>query len=150
MTQLLEVTPADRETYLIVSGVTGKEPGDTWVMAMVRKGKDDHQPQLQAIVRNRLDGEATAARRYRDALERINAAVVDGKVCDDVAWFSPAETLHDFIQSVLHPGHQAAIADLFPTGSGVVHRADCLSFFAASPGPCDCTAEASAMGRPGA
>ena len=60
-------------------------------------------------------GAASAAARYRSALERIDAAALDGKVCDDVAWFGPAETLHDFIQSVLHPSEPAAVADLFPT-----------------------------------
>lgn len=117
MKKLLEVTPADREAYLIVTGVTGKTQGDGWVMAMVRKGHDDHRPGLQAIARNRLDAAETAGARYRNALERIDAAIMDGKVCDDVAWFGPAETLHDFIQSVLHPCQPAVIADLYPAAS---------------------------------
>jgi len=86
-------------------------------------------------------GEESSALRYREALERIDAAVMDGKVCDDVAWFGPAETLHDFIQSVLHPSEPAAVADLFPKDAAfaaITHEADCIAFFAASPGPCDC------------
>lgn len=55
----------------------------------------------------RLAGEVA---RLRMALLAIDQAVLDGKVCDDVAWFGPAETLHDFIQRILSP---AALGDLF-------------------------------------
>jgi hypothetical protein len=35
------------------------------------------------------------------ALEDIKQATIDGRVCDDVAWFSPIETLHDFCDRTL-------------------------------------------------
>ena len=35
------------------------------------------------------------------ALEDIKAATLNGRVCDDVAWFGPGETLHDFCESIL-------------------------------------------------
>ena len=66
---------------------------------------------------NRLRGSAWAVDRdgrYRRALEAIQQKVVDGQVCDDVAWFDQFTTLHDFIDEVLHPSQPAAIADLFP------------------------------------
>lgn len=47
------------------------------------------------------------------ALEAINTAVIDGRVCDDVAWFDKFTTLHDFIEEVLRPSQPAVVADLF-------------------------------------
>ena len=35
------------------------------------------------------------------ALEAIKQATLDGRVCDDVAWFGPGETLHDFCERIL-------------------------------------------------
>ena len=52
--------------------------------------------------------------RYRRALERIRQATLDGKVCDDVAWFDEITTLHDFIDMTLTPDPEAVVADLFP------------------------------------
>lgn len=49
--------------------------------------------------------------KYRDALKAIKQAVADGRVCDDVAWFSKIETLYDYIDGVLSP--PAALGDLF-------------------------------------
>ena len=56
---------------------------------------------------------ATDEARYRDALEQIQQATIDGKVCDDVAWFDKFTTLHDFIEETLRPSAPAAIGDLF-------------------------------------
>lgn len=56
--------------------------------------------------------------RYRAALEAIQEAVVEGRVCDDVAWFDPTETLYDFIEEVLRPSAPAVVADLFPSDAG--------------------------------
>lgn len=69
------------------------------------KGREECQPELDA-----LRGEVE---RFRGALEAIDKAVLDGNVCDDVAWFSGIETLHDFISSVLLPEPPAAIGDLY-------------------------------------
>jgi hypothetical protein len=35
------------------------------------------------------------------AIADIKQATLDGKVCDDVAWFSQIETLHDFCDRIL-------------------------------------------------
>jgi hypothetical protein len=35
------------------------------------------------------------------ALEAIKQATIDGRVCDDVAWFDNITTLHDFCDEVL-------------------------------------------------
>lgn len=35
------------------------------------------------------------------AIADIKQATLNGSVCDDVAWFGPGETLHDFCESVL-------------------------------------------------
>lgn len=37
----------------------------------------------------------------RKALEAIKQATIDGRVCDDVAWFDTITTLHDFCDQVL-------------------------------------------------
>lgn len=39
--------------------------------------------------------------RLCGAIEAIRQATLEGKVCDDVAWFSDIETLHDFCASTL-------------------------------------------------
>ena len=77
----------------------------------------------EALMRewDRLRGAASAVDqqgRYRLALEAIQQKIVDGHVCDDVAWFDQFTTLHDFIAEVLHPSQPAAIADLFPNDGG--------------------------------
>ena len=53
--------------------------------------------------------------RYRRALEEIKRAVIDGKVCDDVAWFDKFTTLHDFIDMALDPPEPPVFRDLFPS-----------------------------------
>jgi len=35
------------------------------------------------------------------ALREIKRATVEGRVCDDVAWFDEIETLHDFCDRIL-------------------------------------------------
>lgn len=35
------------------------------------------------------------------ALEAIKQATIDGRVCDDVAWFDEVTTLHDFCDEVI-------------------------------------------------
>lgn len=54
------------------------------------------------------------AKRLRGKLEAIDDAVINGRVCDDVAWFSKIETLHDFIEEALSPSPDAVVRDLFP------------------------------------
>lgn len=53
----------------------------------------------------RLLGERDALQndnaRLRSALTAIKQATIDGRVCDDVAWFTEIETLHDFCERVL-------------------------------------------------
>lgn len=39
--------------------------------------------------------------RLRGAIEAIRQATLRGDVCDDVAWFSQIETLHDFCAGTL-------------------------------------------------
>jgi poly-beta-hydroxyalkanoate depolymerase len=35
------------------------------------------------------------------AIREIKRATVEGRVCDDVAWFDQIETLHDFCDRIL-------------------------------------------------
>lgn len=61
---------------------------------------------LRAKGENPRSLEAEAAdeiERLRKAIEAIKLAAVMGKVCDDVAWFSDIETLHDFCDATLNP-----------------------------------------------
>jgi hypothetical protein len=39
--------------------------------------------------------------RLRLALEAIKQATIEGRVCDDVAWFDNITTLHDFCEQAL-------------------------------------------------
>lgn len=39
--------------------------------------------------------------RLRQAVAAIKQATIDGRVCDDVAWFTAIETLHDYCERVL-------------------------------------------------
>jgi nitrogen regulatory protein PII len=41
--------------------------------------------------------------RLRKAIEAIKQATLNGQICDDVAWFTPIETLHDFCDRTLFP-----------------------------------------------
>lgn len=45
----------------------------------------------------------------RDALEAIKKATIEGRVCDDVAWFDQITTLHDFCDLVLNPSDPYAV-----------------------------------------
>ncbi|WP_340265439.1 hypothetical protein [Sphingobium mellinum] len=124
---------------------------------------DDGQQWVCGLVRETI---ARAAERHRDryhlALMAIQLAAVEGRICDDVAWFDKFTTLYDLIEDVLRPPQAPVIADLFnaneattsqhfahqlltnlprtvPTQQPITHDADCLSFFEAAPGPCDCS-----------
>jgi len=46
--------------------------------------------------------------RLRSAIEAIRQATIEGRVCDDVAWFDPITTLHDFCEQTLEPSISAA------------------------------------------
>ncbi len=41
--------------------------------------------------------------RLRSAIEAIKQATIEGRVCDDVAWFDAITTLHDFCEQTLAP-----------------------------------------------
>ena len=41
--------------------------------------------------------------RLRSAVKAIKQATIEGRVCDDVAWFDPITTLHDFCEQTLTP-----------------------------------------------
>jgi hypothetical protein len=43
--------------------------------------------------------------RLRSAVEAIKQATIEGRVCDDVAWFDTITTLHDFCDQTLTPCH---------------------------------------------
>ena len=40
--------------------------------------------------------------RLRGCLAAIQKATIDGRVCDDVAWFDQITTLHDFCDQALN------------------------------------------------
>lgn len=48
--------------------------------------------------------------RLRAGLEAIKKATVDGRVCDDVAWFDGITTLYDYIDQVLNGNGQVVAA----------------------------------------
>lgn len=124
---------------------------------------DDGQQWVCGLVRETI---ARAAERHRDryrlALMAIQLAAIEGRICDDVAWFDKFTTLYDFIEDVIRPPQAPVIADLFkasdpeasksfaarlladlprtvPSSQPITHDADCLSFFIACPGPRDCS-----------
>jgi hypothetical protein len=39
--------------------------------------------------------------RLRSAIEAIKQATIEGRVCDDVAWFDTITTLHDYCEQTL-------------------------------------------------
>lgn len=41
--------------------------------------------------------------RLRAGIEAIKLATIEGRVCDDVAWFDTITTLHDFCDELLNP-----------------------------------------------
>lgn len=71
---------------------------------------------LQSL-RSRVSELEAERENLRGAIRAIQTATVEGRVCDDVAWFSSIETLHDFCASVLE------------------HSADQFDLLAASPTP---------------
>lgn len=42
--------------------------------------------------------------RLQTAIREIQRATVEGRVCDDVAWFDMITTLHDYCDQTLNPG----------------------------------------------
>lgn len=44
------------------------------------------------------------------ALREIKRATIEGRVCDDVAWFDQIETLHDFCDRILDRVSSPALA----------------------------------------
>jgi hypothetical protein len=51
----------------------------------------------------RRSGELAEIERLRSAIEAIKQATIEGRVCDDVAWFDAVTTLHDFCEQTLRP-----------------------------------------------
>lgn len=41
--------------------------------------------------------------RLHSAVEAIKQATIEGRVCDDIAWFDSITTLHDFCEQTLTP-----------------------------------------------
>ena len=74
---LVEITPQDREVYLIVTNGVIRGGNDALVCAMVRRGVDDKHPAMQAIAHHRLMSIATAASEI--------AAGAAAKVAEDKA-----------------------------------------------------------------
>jgi len=50
-----------------------------------------------------VDEAANEIERLRSAVAAIKQATLDGKVCDDIAWFDSITTLHDFCEQTLNP-----------------------------------------------
>lgn len=114
--KMLPIIDADRIEFgraLILQGYDTSR-----ALRMIQDEIEDNDGALQMLARHRVAiGELTA--RYRGALEAINKAVIDGHVCDDVAWFDKFTTLHDFIDETIRPCQPAAIGDLFPAPSAM-------------------------------
>jgi hypothetical protein len=112
--KMLPIVDADRIEFgraLILQGYDASR-----ALRMIRDEIEDNDGALQMLARHRVAiGELAA--HYRAALEAIDKAVMDGHVCDDVAWFDKFTTLHDFIDGTLRPCQPAAIGDLFPAPS---------------------------------
>ena len=108
--KILPIIDADRIEFgraLILQGYDASR-----ALRMVQEEIKDNDGALQMLARHRVAIGALAA-NYRAALEAIDKAVMDGHVCDDVAWFDKFTTLHDFIDQTIRPCHPAAIGDLF-------------------------------------
>lgn len=58
---MVEVTPADREVYLLCVLPHPQDDLDHWCVRKVRNGVDDQQPVMQAIARHRLTGNGASA-----------------------------------------------------------------------------------------
>jgi hypothetical protein len=50
-----------------------------------------------------FDGRLLEDEQLRSAIEAIKQATIEGRVCDDVAWFDAITTLHDFSEQTLRP-----------------------------------------------
>lgn len=62
---------------------------------MLRMGDDDREKYQLEI------------ERLRGAISAIQKATVEGRVCDDVAWFDAITTLYDFCDQTLNPWSHA-------------------------------------------
>ncbi len=92
---------------------------DMWCVRRVNErewGKGFHlvNGEEAAALRDMLNTRADSHHRLVEALREIQRATIEGRVCDDVAWFDQITTLHDYIEEVLRPSQPAAIGDLFP------------------------------------
>jgi hypothetical protein len=56
-----------------------------------------------AVARDRIAELINERDAFRAALEAIKQATLEGRVCDDVAWFDEVTTLHDFCDAALQP-----------------------------------------------
>lgn len=78
---LVEITPADREVYLIATNGVVRGGNDPLVCAMVRRGVDDQQPAMQAIARHRILATATSAAKIAD--DKAAKYMAIGQMTDD-------------------------------------------------------------------
>lgn len=60
-----------------------------------------------AAYKGQVEAGAHEIDRLRAGYEAIKRAAVDGKVCDDVAWFDTITTLYDFCDLMLNNGFRA-------------------------------------------
>lgn len=96
---------------LIVKGRSAIDPdclvahieGDERPLWIVDGGGPD--PRTKDCFVTGIDARASRAanERLRHALEEIKRATIEGRVCDDVAWFDDITTLHDYCDQVLRP-----------------------------------------------
>ncbi|MFT0875090.1 hypothetical protein VRZ08_00910 [Rhodopseudomonas sp. G2_2311] len=80
------------EIYRVVSGATG-EPGNWNGAEPVRKAFEAQRAEAKRLTQG-----------YRD----IMRAAIEGRICDDVAWFDTITTLHDFCDFMINPATWAA------------------------------------------
>lgn len=81
-----------REIYRIVTCGTG-EPGNWHGAEPVRSAVNAMRADIDRLTQG-----------YRD----IKTATIEGRVCDDVAWFDTITTLHDFCDCMIAPAPQEA------------------------------------------
>ena len=77
-------------------------------------------PELSEMHRDmcRVAGEQSVEiDRLRAAIEAIKIATIQGRVCDDVAWFDTITTLHDYCCQVLNPNLDY-LAEITPARKG--------------------------------
>lgn len=87
MTKTVEKEIIRRVRVAIVSAARAHKLPDDVAMAAIEAVRDYGAAEIE---------------RLRGAIRAIQQATIDGAVCDDVAWFSPIETLHDFCDVTLH------------------------------------------------